>query len=233
MAIYHFSAKIISRANGSSALASAAYRSASRLHDQRLDRHHDFSNKVGVVHSAVMLPDNAPEHLADREKLWNAIEAAELRKDAQLSREVEFAIPRELDQGEGIRLAREFLEREFVARGMIADLNVHWDVGADGGPKPHVHVMLTLRDVDENGFGKKNRDWNRTDLLEKWRERWAAGAPVSAARPSSGLRRSIVTSGIRVSLADDIERRAKPGNAIPFLVWIDDKPPSRFAAAAD
>jgi len=176
MAIYHFSAKIISRANGSSALASAAYRSASRLHDQRLDRHHDFSNKAGVVHSEVMLPDNAPKHLADRERLWNAVEAAELRKDAQLSREVEFAIPRELDQAEGIRLAREFVEREFVARGMIADLNVHWDVGADGEPKPHAHVMLTLRDVDENGFGKKNRDWNRTDLLERWRERWAEHA---------------------------------------------------------
>jgi Ti-type conjugative transfer relaxase TraA len=176
MAIYHFSAKIISRANGSSALASAAYRSASRLHDRRLERHHDFSNKAGVVHSEVRLPDGAPEHLADREKLWNAVEAAELRKDAQLAREVEFAIPLELDQAEGIRLAREFVEREFVARGMIADLNVHWDIEADGEPRPHAHVMLTLRDVDENGFGKKNRDWNRTDLLEKWRERWAEHA---------------------------------------------------------
>ncbi|MBO9621532.1 MAG: Ti-type conjugative transfer relaxase TraA [Sphingomonas sp.] len=173
MAIYHFSAKIISRANGSSALASAAYRSASRLYDERLGRHHDFSNKAGVVHSEVMLPDGTPEQLCDREKLWNAVEAAELRKDAQLAREIEFAIPRELDRQEGIRLAREFVEREFVAQGMIADLNVHWDVGADGEPKPHAHVMLTLRDVDENGFGKKNRDWNRTDLLEKWRERWA------------------------------------------------------------
>src|SRR3546814_1352364 len=83
MAIYHFSARVISRAAGSSALASAAYRSASRLHDQRLDRHHDFSNKAGVVHSEVMLPDGAPEHLSNRETLWNAVEAAELRKDAR------------------------------------------------------------------------------------------------------------------------------------------------------
>jgi Ti-type conjugative transfer relaxase TraA len=173
MAIYHFSVKVISRAAGRSAVAAAAYRSASRLHDERLDRDHDFTDKSGVVHSEVMLPNGAPDGLADREKLWNAVEAAELRKDAQLSREVEFAIPRELDQAEGIRLAREFVEREFVERGMIADVNVHWDVGADGEPKPHAHVMLTLRNVDENGFGKKNRDWNRTDLLEKWRERWA------------------------------------------------------------
>jgi Ti-type conjugative transfer relaxase TraA len=173
MAIYHFSAKIISRASGSSALAAAAYRSASRLHDQRLDRHHDFSNKAGVVHSEVLLPDGAPEHLADREKLWNAVEAVELRKDAQLAREIEFAIPRELDQAEGIRLAREFVQAEFVNGGMAADLNVHWDVGADGEAKPHAHVMLALREVDADGFGKKNREWNATSLLEKWRERWA------------------------------------------------------------
>ncbi|MGN6819508.1 MAG: Ti-type conjugative transfer relaxase TraA [Sphingomonas sp.] len=173
MAIYHFSAKVISRAAGSSALASAAYRSASRLHDDRLDRHHDFSNKSGVVHSEVMLPDGAPEHLSDREKLWNEVEAAEKRIDAQLAREIEFAIPREMNQEQGVELARDFVQREFVDRGMIADLNVHWDIGADGLAKPHAHVMLTMREVGEDGFGKKNRDWNRTDLLEKWRERWS------------------------------------------------------------
>ncbi|KTT74849.1 Ti-type conjugative transfer relaxase TraA [Sphingomonas sanguinis] len=173
MAIYHFSAKIISRAHGSSALASAAYRSASRLHDQRLDRHHDFSNKAGVVHSEVMLPEGSPEHLADREKLWNEVEAAEKRIDAQLAREIEFAIPRELSPEMGIDLARSFVAREFVDRGMIADLNVHWDVGADGEPKPHAHVMLTMREVGEDSFGAKVRDWNRTDLLNHWREAWA------------------------------------------------------------
>jgi Ti-type conjugative transfer relaxase TraA len=173
MAIYHFSAKVISRANGSSALAAAAYRSASRLHDERLDRHHDFSNKAGVVHSEVMLPDGAPDEWQDREKLWNAVEAAEVRKDAQLAREVEFAIPRELDQAEGIRLARDFVQREFVDRGMIADLNVHWDIGADGMPKPHAHVMLSMREVNEDGFVAKVRDWNSTQLLEHWRGAWA------------------------------------------------------------
>ena len=173
MAIYHFSAKIISRANGSSALASAAYRSASRLYDERVDRHHHFSNKAGVVHSEVILPDGAPEAWRNREALWNAVEAVELRKGAQLSREVEFAIPRQLDRAEGIRLAREFVEREFVARGMVADLNVHWDIGTTGEPKPHAHVMLTTREIRDGEFGAKVRDWNRTELLERWRETWA------------------------------------------------------------
>ncbi|MDP3673619.1 MAG: Ti-type conjugative transfer relaxase TraA [Novosphingobium sp.] len=176
MAIYHFSAKVISRASGSSAVASAAYRSASRLHDQRIDRHHNFSNKAGVVHSEVMLPEGAPEHLADRERLWNQVEAGEKRIDAQLAREIEFAIPRELDQAEGIGLSRDFVRAEFVDRGMIADLNVHWDIGADGMPKPHAHVMLTMREVDGQGFGAKVRDWNRTDLLEHWRGAWAEHA---------------------------------------------------------
>src|SRR3546814_15167807 len=83
MAIYHFSAKVGSRANGSSAVASAAYRSASELHDDRLNRDHDFSNKAGVIHSEVMLPEGAPERLNDRLTLWNEVEAGEKRKDAQ------------------------------------------------------------------------------------------------------------------------------------------------------
>lgn len=172
MAIYHFSAKVISRATGCSAVAAAAYRSASRLHDERLGRDHDFSNKAGVVHSEILLPENAPEQWLDRERLWNDVEAAEKRKDAQLCREVEFAIPRELDQAEGIRLARDFVSREFVARGMVSDLNVHWDIGEDGQPKPHAHVMLGMREVSEEGFGPKVREWNRSELLTHWREAW-------------------------------------------------------------
>jgi Ti-type conjugative transfer relaxase TraA len=173
MAIYHLHVKVIGRKSGSSAMASAAYRSGSRLRDERLDRSHDFSAKRGVVHSEVLLPENAPAVWKDRERLWNDVEAFEVRKDAQLAREVEFAIPRELTQAQGIELARDFARAEFVGLGMIADLNLHWDVGEDGMPKPHAHVMLTMRAVDENGFGPKVRDWNRTEMVERWRERWA------------------------------------------------------------
>lgn len=173
MAIYHFSAKVIGRGTGRSAVAAAAYRSASRLEDERLGRHHDFTNKAGVVHSEVMLPEGASERLRDRETLWNEVEATEKRKDAQLAREVEFAIPREMTKEQGIALARDFVEREFVTRGMVADLNVHWDIGADGEAKPHAHVMLTLREIDGEGFGAKVREWNATALLQHWRTAWA------------------------------------------------------------
>jgi Ti-type conjugative transfer relaxase TraA len=173
MAIYHLHVKVIGRASGASAVAAAAYRSASRLRDDRIDRSHDFSAKRAVVHSEVLLPEGAPEDLSERERLWNAVEACELRRDAQLAREVEFALPREMSQADGIALARHFVTAEFVDRGMIADLNVHWDRTDDGLPKPHAHVMLTMREVDETGFGPKVREWNRTDLLEHWRECWA------------------------------------------------------------
>tara|TARA_R110001606_G_scaffold399303_1_gene584218 strand:+ start:17929 stop:20451 length:2523 start_codon:yes stop_codon:yes gene_type:complete len=173
MAIYHFSAKVVSRAGGSSAVASAAYRAAERLTDERLGRDHDFTNKAGVVHSEIMLPEGAPERLGDRETLWNAVEAGEVRKDAQLARDVEFAIPREMNEADGTQLARDFVAREFVARGMIADLNVHWDKAADGSPKPHAHVMLSMREVGPDGFGQKERDWNSRELLGSWRESWA------------------------------------------------------------
>lgn len=173
MAIYHFSAKVISRANGSSAVAAAAYRSASRLHDERLGRDHDFTNKAGVIHSEILAPEGTPERWSARETLWNEVEALEKRKDAQLAREVEFAIPRELTSSQGVELARDFVQREFVGRGMVADLNVHWDVGADGEPKPHAHVMLSMREAGPEGFGPKARGWNGRELLEHWREGWA------------------------------------------------------------
>jgi Ti-type conjugative transfer relaxase TraA len=173
MAIFHFSAKVIGRSSGRSAVAAAAYRAGERLHDERIDRIHDFTNKAGVLHSEVMLPKGAPEAFADRATLWNAVETAEKRKDAQLAREVEFALPRELSKKDNIKLAREFVKAEFVEKGMIADLNVHWDIGEDGKAKPHAHVMLTMREVTKDGFGAKVRDWNKTSLIEQWRERWA------------------------------------------------------------
>lgn len=172
VAIFHFSAKVISRAKGSSAVAAAAYRSASRLHNERLDRLHDFTSKAGVVHSEILAPDGTPARWLDREVLWNEVEAGEKRKDAQLAREVEFAVPREMSQAEGIALARDFVRREFVDLGMVADLNVHWDIGEDGSCRPHAHVMLTMRAACAEGFGLKVREWNLPALLEHWRAAW-------------------------------------------------------------
>jgi Ti-type conjugative transfer relaxase TraA len=212
MAIYHLHVKVIGRKAGSSAVASAAYRSGSRLRDERLERSHDFSAKRGVVHSEVLLPENAPAVWKDRERLWNDVEAFEVRKDAQLAREVEFAIPREMGEAQGIELARDFAGGEFVDRGMIADLNVHWDMAEDGSPKPHAHVMLTMRAVDENGFGPKVRDWNRTEMVERWRERWAELANERLAELDIDARidhRSLEAQGIALEPQSQIGAPAK------------------------
>ena len=109
VAIYHLSAKVIARGAGRSAVAAAAYRAAERLHDERLGRDHDFTAKVGVVHSEILLPEGAPERWGDRATLWNEVEVGERRKDAQLARDVEVALPRELSKAEAVALARALL----------------------------------------------------------------------------------------------------------------------------
>jgi len=109
----------------------------------------------------------------DRATLWNEVEAAERRKDAVLVRDIEISLPRELGQSEAVALARDFVREQFVARGMAADLNVHWTKARDGGEQPHAHVMLTMRGVEGDGFGLKQRAWNDKALLLTWRERWA------------------------------------------------------------
>ena len=208
MAIYHFSVQVISRASGRSAVSAAAYRAGERLHDERLDRDHDFRARSSVEHSEILLPQNAPEDWRDRERLWNDVEAFEKRKDAQLAREVEFAIPREMTKAQGIELARDFVQAEFVDRGMIADLNVHWDMGADGQPKPHAHVMLTMREVGPDGFGQKVREWNDHANVERWRERWADHVNVRLAELDIDARinhRSLESQGI------DLEPQSKIG----------------------
>ena len=181
MAIYHFSAKIIGRSTGRSAVASAAYRAAERLHDDKLGLDHNYKDKVGVEHREIMLPDGAPSRWLDRQTLWNEVEAGEKRKDAQLARDIELSLPRELGKSEAIKLAQDFVRQQFVARGMVADLNVHWTKARDGEEQPHAHVMLTMREIvagpsghaEEGTFGKKVVAWNDRGLLREWRERWA------------------------------------------------------------
>jgi hypothetical protein len=169
MAIFHLHVGIVSRKTGRSAVASSAYRSGEKLHNERDGITHDYTRKSGVVHTEIILPENAPKEYQDRSVLWNAVERTEKRYDAQTARDIDMALPTEFDRQEQIKILREYINKNFVSQGMCADFAIH-DKG-DGNP--HAHVMLTTRDVDKEGFGGKNRDWNKKEQLEQWREDWA------------------------------------------------------------
>jgi ATP-dependent exoDNAse (exonuclease V) alpha subunit len=157
---YRLSVKIIGRSAGHSSVAAAAYRSGEKLHDDRTGLTHDYTQKKGVEGSVILAPDNAPAWVQDREKLWNEVERAENRINSQLAREVVVCFPRELSKEQREELAKNFVQNEFVNKGMIADVSFHNTRADDGGENPHAHIMLTFREITPDGFGQKRREWN-------------------------------------------------------------------------
>lgn len=158
-ALYHAAASLIQRSKGRSAVAAAAYRAAAFLHDERIDRVFDYRRKHSVG-SFIVAPDAAPEWVQDRQELWNRIERAEVNKRAQLAREWEISIPRDIPQEHWKSFASD-VARPFVDAGAIADIAIHCPKAADGEKQPHLHIMLTLRKLDsstETGFAKKKNN---------------------------------------------------------------------------
>lgn len=187
MAIYHFHVKVFSRTAGHSSVAAAAYRSREKLTDERaaelnktlepdrqLKEVHDYTRRSGWLHSEIVAPEHAPGWARDRYQLWNKVEAAEKLPNSQLAREVEVALPRELDLDTNQELVRQYVQEHFVSLGMVADISIHDKTARDGQGNPHAHIMLTMREIDGDAFSAtKNRDWNRVALLNEWREGWA------------------------------------------------------------
>ena len=180
MAIYHLSAQVIRRSAGQSCVAAAAYRSGERLVNERDGVTHDYSRKTGVNHSVVLVPENGLKWMSDRGSLWNQVEECERRQKAQLAREFNIALPKELSLSEQKELIHGFAESQFVSKGFVADISIH---DAEGN-NPHAHVMIPLRSVDESGkygFGTKAegtvaRYFNTKPALAEWREAWAEHA---------------------------------------------------------
>ena len=170
MAIFHFSAKVLSRSKGHHAVMAAAYRSGSRLTCERTGLVFNFTRKSEVEYLAILAPEGAPEWAFDISKLHNAIETSECLSNSQLLREVTVAIPHSLNRGEQINLLHRYVQEQFVSQGMVAGIAVH--------AKPnnvHCHITLTLRELakDGSGFGAKNRSWNDPQNVERWRAAWA------------------------------------------------------------
>lgn len=175
---------MISRSTGRSATAAAAYRAGVLIEDRRTGQTHDYERRSGVAHAEILVPENTPAWMTDRMELWNAVEVAEKRKDAQLSREVQLALPHELNASERLSLVRDYVHRAFVSRGMVADIAIHTPHRQGDDRNHHAHVMLTMREIAAEGFGKKERAWNETTLIEQWREEW--GNAVNRALERAG-----------------------------------------------
>lgn len=178
----HFSVQVISRASGRSATAAAAYRSGTRIADERTGVVHDYRRKGGVVFSEVLLPSHAPSDFSDRSTLWNAVEQSEKGKNAQVCREIVAALPRELSRGENIAFARDYIRRTFVDAGMVADWAYHDPDGKN--ENPHIHVMLTMREVGEDGAfsPKAHKEYLCRIAGRKGSERYMTPAELKAAK---------------------------------------------------
>ena len=176
MASFHFSAQVFKRSKGHSAVAAAAYRGRCQLQDDRTGQVQDYRRKEGLHHSEILLPEGAATFLGDRERLWNHVEAVEKRADAQLARELNMALPSELNDAERLDLVRNFAREQFVARGMVVDFAIHHPAPGSTGDQRniHAHLMLTLRRATPSGLDRvKTREWNSEEMLKGWRAAWS------------------------------------------------------------
>lgn len=185
MAMFHLSFNMLKRSAGKSSCYLAAYNARERIEDLRTGDVYDYSYRSDLFHHCILAPEHTPLNIVENSSvLWNEIEQIEKRKDAQLSRYFDIAIPVELDNDAKIALVKNYCKRNFVSKGMIADISFH-DLD---GHNPHAHVMLTLREITPQGFGNKNRSWNEHDLMDEWRASWARMSNRALERAGSANR---------------------------------------------
>ncbi|MEQ9859057.1 MobQ family relaxase [Pectobacterium versatile] len=170
MAIFHLEFKIVKRSEGMSSCRKAAYHNRSKITDDRTGNTYDFSHRTDLFHHQILAPVSAPAHIIESSTaLWNEVERVERQKDGQTARYFDVAIPCELSNEDKIKLVVEYCQKNFVDKGMIADIAFH-DLD---GQNPHSHVMLTLKPITADGFGKKERSWNDKKNVILWRESWS------------------------------------------------------------
>lgn len=169
------SVKTIGRAQGRSATAACAYRSAARIEDERTGNVFDYQRKSGVEHTEIFAPANAPAWAYDRQAVWNAAEQAETRKNSTVAREFEVALPAELTPAQRVALVQDFA-RDLVARhGMVVDVSIHAPHRDGDERNHHAHVLCSTRRMGLEGFTEKTRELDDKKLgeVEHWRARWA------------------------------------------------------------
>jgi MobA/MobL family len=176
VALNNFSASVVTRTKAQSVIARAAYNARECLTDDRTGEKKDYRAKGGIEFEGIFAPKGAPSWVQDRQTLWNAVEEREdhsTRPDqAQLARDFKIALPHELNAEQRKWLITDFA-REMSRKGMIVDVAIHApDIHGDER-NYHAHLLVTMREITPTGFGNKVREWNKTEVLEKWRERWS------------------------------------------------------------
>lgn len=185
MAIFHLDFKIVKRSEGRSSVAKAAYHARCRITDERTGDTYDYSRRTDLCGHFILAPVNAPAHIVESSAtLWNEVESVERQQNGQTSRYFDVAIPAELNNDDKKKLVLEYCQKNFVKKGMIADIAFH-DLDSDN---PHAHVMLTLKTIGPEGFGKKERSWNDRNMSVLWRESWASMANSYLAAAGSSER---------------------------------------------
>ena len=180
MAIYHFSVKAISRSDGRSAIACAAYRSGEKLVCDYYGIEQDYTKKSGVEFTNIYAPENTNPNLLDRQKLWNTVEKVENRKNSLLAREFEIAFPSELNAEQRKTLLDELCQELVKRHGVIVDAAIHapHTEGGSDDRNYHAHIMFTTRSISKTGDfeSKKYRDFSRDDgtkTVSQWRSDFA------------------------------------------------------------
>lgn len=174
MAIYHLHADVVRRSLGHSAVAASAYAVGVDLYDERTEKLETYGRKRGVFHTEVVAPDHAPDWVYNRGELWNRAERAEKRVDAQSARTFVQALPCELSDEQNIELVTAFAREVLASEGMVVDMGFHRADKNGDRRNDHAHLVVTMRELDGDDFAaRKNREWNRKEKLEYWREKWA------------------------------------------------------------
>ena len=173
MALYRLEMQNVSRSDGVSSVAKAAYRHRSVMIDHRTGEIHGEKSldRDDLVYAEILRPKNTPDCLhVPSEVLWNIVEKKETRSNSRTAKEFKITLPHELSNEQNIALMKDFLLNHFVDKGIICDFVLHND---KDNKNPHAHVMITTREIKPDGFGKKVREWDEEKTLQQWRKDWA------------------------------------------------------------
>jgi hypothetical protein len=215
MAIFHLEFKIVKRSEGMSSCRKAAYHARCRITDDRTGNTYNFSHRTDLFHHQILAPVSAPAHIIESSTtLWNEVEKVERQKDGQTARYFDVAIPCELDNEDKIKLVVEYCQNNFVDKGMIADIAYH-DLNSNN---PHAHVMLTLKPITADSFGKKERSWNDKKNVILWREAWSTLA--NRYLEASGVSERIVHRSIEAQHNEALKNAAITLDAEEKALWL-------------